>query len=98
MLFIVRFLDHPDRLEIRKKFLADHFQWLDDHKSTVLVAGSARPDAETPPVGAYWIAEAASREELESLLLTDPFWREGLRQSYEIFLWSKAFPDRQVLV
>ena len=98
MLFIVRFLDHPDRLEIRKKFLAEHFEWLDAHRDTVLVAGSARPDAETPPVGAYWIAEAASKEELESLLLTDPFWREGLRQSYEIFLWSKAFPDRKVLV
>ena len=98
MLFIVRFLDHPDRLETRKKFLAEHFEWLDAHQSTVLVAGSARPDSETPPVGAYWIAEAASKEELESLLLTDPFWREGLRQSYEIFLWSKAFPDRKVLV
>jgi hypothetical protein len=98
MLFIVRFLDHPDRLEIRKKFLAEHFEWLDAHKDVVLVAGSARPDPETPPVGAYWIAEAAGRGELESLLLTDPFWREGLRQSYEIFLWTKAFPDRKVPV
>ena len=41
MLFIVRFLDHPDRLEVRKKFLAEHFDWLDAHQSTVLVAGSA---------------------------------------------------------
>jgi uncharacterized protein YciI len=32
------------------------------------------------------------------LLKFDPFWRNGIRQTYEILHWNKAFPDRKVPV
>jgi uncharacterized protein YciI len=60
------------------------------------VAGSLRPDADGAPVGAMWIVEAERAEEVERLFATDPFWVQGLRQSYEILHWSRAFPDRDI--
>jgi hypothetical protein len=98
MLFIVRFTDNLERLSTRKQFLPAHLQWLEQHQQTILVAGSARSETDAAPVGGVWIVEAQSKAEVESLFLTDPFWVQGLRQSVEVLHWSKAFPDRKVLV
>jgi uncharacterized protein len=62
------------------------------------VPGSLREQPDGSPVGAFWVAEADSKADLEALLKQDPFWTEGLRQSYEILHWIKAFPERKVPV
>ena len=98
MLYVVRFTDRPDRLATRKEFLAAHIAWLDQHKDMILVAGSLRPEPGQDPVGGLWIVDAPDRQAIETLLLTDPFWVQGLRNTCEILYWSKAFPDRRVPV
>jgi uncharacterized protein YciI len=98
MLFIVRFTDKPESLATRKQFMQAHIQWLEQHQQTVLVAGSLRVETDAAPVGGLWIVEAESKAEVESLFLTDPFWTQGLRQSFEVLCWSKAFPERKVPV
>ena len=98
MLFVVRFTDNRERLATRKEFLPAHLEWLEAHDKNVLVPGSLRPEPDAAPIGACWIVEAENRNEVEHLLQSDPFWVQGLRQSYEILHWSKAFPERQVLV
>lgn len=97
MLFIVKFADHPDRLQVRKEFMQQHLDWLEQHMQ-VLVAGSLRTSPETNPIGACWIVCADDKQAVEKLLRTDPFWTNGLRISYEVFCWSKAFPDRETPV
>ena len=98
MLFVVRFTDHQQRLATRKQFLPAHLEWLEAHNKKVLVPGSLRPEPDAAPIGAFWIVEAENKNEVEHLLQSDPFWVQGLRQRYEILHWSKAFPERQVLV
>jgi uncharacterized protein YciI len=98
MLFILRFTDDPEKLGLRAELLPSHLIWLGERQSTVLVAGSLKPEPGSPPVGALWIVEAQSRSEVEAVFQTDPFWVQGLRRGYEILLWSKAFPDRRVPV
>lgn len=98
MFFVVRFTDKPECLPIRKQFLPAHLQWLEQHQGAVLVAGSLRPEPEAAPVGAFWVVEAESKSAVEALLLTDPFWVHGLRQSVEVLHLSKAFPERRVPV
>jgi uncharacterized protein YciI len=98
MLFVVRFVDHPERLAVRRAFMTQHLAWLEQHRDVVLVAGSLRAEAADKPVGACWIVRADTRRQVQDLLRTDPFWMQGLRQSTEVMLWSKAFPDREVLV
>ena len=95
MLFAVRFTDKPGSLPIRQQFLGAHLEWLERHPS-ILVAGSLRPEPEAAPVGALWIVEAESKEEIEALFQSDPFWTAGLRQGCEILHWFKAVPERKV--
>ena len=98
MLFVVRFTDKPGTLPLRQQFLPAHVEWLDEQKSTILVAGSVRPEPDAAPVGGVWIVEAESKAAIETLLKSDPFWLNGIRQGYEILHWHKAFPDRKVPV
>jgi uncharacterized protein YciI len=97
-LYVVRFADRPGQLATRKQFLAAHIEWLDKHKDTILVAGSLRPEPGQDSVGGLWVVEAQDKQAIEALFSSDPFWVQGLRQSYEILHWSKAFPDRKVSV
>jgi uncharacterized protein len=98
MLFILRFTNNPDRVGLLSKFYPAHLEWLKEHESVVLVPGAIRTEPDAVPVGGLWIVRAESKSEVDSLFRTDPFWVNGLRQSYEILLWSKAFPDKTVPV
>jgi hypothetical protein len=98
MLFVVRFTDDPSRLHVRNELLPAHLQWLEQHREAILVAGSLRHEPDSSPVGAFWVVEAPSKAAVEELFLTDPFWIHGLRKSVELLHWSKAFPERTVLV
>lgn len=98
MLYVVRFTDRADRKATRQQFLAEHIAWLDRHRDVVLVAGSLRPEPGADPVGGMWLVDAPDRQAIEALFQSDPFWVEGLRETYEILFWSKAFPDRKVPV
>jgi uncharacterized protein len=95
-LFVVRFADNPERLSVRKEFLPAHLQWLERHSESVLMAGALRPQPDAQPVGAFWVVEADDKDTVQALLATDPFWVQGLRQSFEILHFSKAFPERRV--
>ena len=101
MLFVIRFVDKPDktiRQVVRKKYLNAHLSWLAERRQSILVAGSLREEPDLDPTGAWWVVEAGSRSEVEKLFNSDPFWTNGLRESVEILHWSKAFPDEQTLI
>jgi uncharacterized protein len=96
MLFILRFMNKPDRANLISHYYPAHVEWLRERESVILVPGALRTEPDAAPVGGLWIVRADSKSEVEKLFQTDPFWVNGLRQSYEIFVWSKAFPDKTV--
>jgi len=98
LLFIVRFEDNQDLYETRKRYLDDHISWLDAKRDHVLVGGSLRNELGEQPVGGLWIVKGESKQAVQLLIDTDPFWIHGLRTSVEIHYWSKAFEDRLVEV
>ena len=98
MLFAVIFKDKSNSAEVRKSNLAAHIAWLDLHQKVVRVGGSLRSELELTPAGGLWIVEADSKKTILDLIETDPFWTAGLRESVEIFHWSKAFEDRQTKI
>lgn len=93
MLFAVRFTDKTTMRHVRTEYMAAHIDWLAARKAQIKVAGSLRHDASEHPIGALWIIEAETKEEVESLWQTDPFWVQGMREIVEILHWSKAFPE-----
>jgi len=98
MLFILRFTNHPERVNLLSKYYPAHVEWLKQHESVILVPGALRTEPDATPIGGLWIVRADSRAEVEALFETDPFWVNGLRQGYELLYWSKAFPDKTVPV
>lgn len=95
MLFAVWFNDLPDQGELRAQNLAAHLEWLEKHQDVIPVGGSLRHELHETPKGGLWIAQAQSKQELDALLKTDPFFKAGLRKDYEILHWSKANPERK---
>ena len=98
MLFMLRFTNNPERLALGPQYFPAHVQWLKERESTILVPGALRTEPGTPSIGGMWIVRADSKAEVEALFQTDPFWVQGLRQSFEILHWDKAFPDKMVPV
>ena len=98
MLFILRFTNKPDKASLIGQYYPAHVEWLKERQSVILVPGAIRSDPDAPPIGGLWIVKAETKAEVEELFRTDPFWLQGLRQSYEILYWSKAFPDKAVPV
>jgi len=96
MLFIARFTNNPERAGLVSQYYPAHVEWLKQHEDEILVPGGLRAEPDGPPVGGCWIVRADSKAEVETLFRTDPFWVNGLRQSYEILYWFKAFPDKTV--
>lgn len=96
MLFAVLFNDFPEMAEVRAQNLAAHLAWLEEYQAVIPVGGSLRREPNATPKGGLWIANAQSKEELDALLRTDPFFTAGLRKDYEILHWSKANPARKV--
>jgi hypothetical protein len=96
MLFIARFTNKPERTAELPQHYPAHVEWLKKNESSILVPGAIRTELDANPIGGLWIVRAETKAEVEALFRTDPFWINGLRQSYEILYWSKAFPDKAV--
>jgi hypothetical protein len=84
--------------ELRQKLLQAHFDFLDSKQDQVLVPGSIREVPSDRPLGGLWIVEAKDADEVKEIFKDDPFWVNGMRASYRINRWAKAFPDRKVPV
>ena len=95
MLFVIRFVDKPNRQDVRKQYLDAHISWLAERRQSILVAGSLRAELNAHPIGAFWVVEAENKVDVENIFLSDPFWLYGLRENVEILHWSKAFEDEQ---
>jgi uncharacterized protein YciI len=98
VLFAVLFTDKPGHGALRAEHLDAHIQWVEEHKHKVLVAGSLRQEPSDIPKGGLWVVEEESRAAVLELMKTDPFYTCGLRQSVEVFHWSKALQNHKALV
>ncbi|MEJ7138241.1 YciI family protein [Amphibiibacter pelophylacis] len=97
-LFVIVFTDRPGQGALRAQHLTAHIAWLEDQRKIVPVGGSLRRELGETPVGGLWLARADSKETLDALIRTDPFYLAGLRQGWEIFHWSKANAERLELI
>ena len=78
MLFVVLLTDQPDHAQVRADHLQAHIDWLERHKDVIQVGGSLRREPSETPKGGLWIAQADSKQIIDELLQTDPFYLAGL--------------------
>lgn len=96
MRWVAIFEDDPARIAVRRSHAQAHLDYLDAHRDRILLAGGLRPDPEAPHAGGLWVMEVASRDEAAALCENDPYYRQGLRRSYRLCVWGKAFEERRV--
>lgn len=96
MLFMVRFTDQPNSAGLRKEKLKEHLGWIKENKAQIPAAGTLREEEDAVPVGGCWVVEAESREDVDALVETDPYWMAGLRDTIEVMHWSLAFSNNEL--
>ncbi|MCC7198501.1 MAG: hypothetical protein IT483_03205 [Gammaproteobacteria bacterium] len=96
MLFIVKLTDKPGALATRQQYLSDHRAWLAANSAHIRVTGALRHDPDGQPFGGLWIVEADTKAFVEQLLTADPFWIHGLRESRDVWAWSRGFPESKI--
>ena len=91
MLFAVLLRDDPERLHLRKSHVDEHLAYVAAQDGRIIAGGALRPQPEDAPQGALWVVYADTKEAAQALVEGDPFFKLGLRQSIDIFHWSKGF-------
>src|SRR3712207_2872418 len=90
MRFVALFRDDPAAEWVRKNHDLEHFDYLDAHKDSIVIAGGLRPAPGEWFCGGLWVLEVETREEVIRLIEDDPYFKRGLRTGYDLFTWGKA--------
>ncbi len=91
MLFAVLLRDDPERLHLRQSHVDEHLTYVAAQNGRIIAGGALRPQPEDAPQGALWLVHADTKEAAQALVEGDPFFKLGLRQSVDIFHWSRGF-------
>lgn len=96
--WVVVFRDSRKMLEIRaNKTLRDrHVDYVKRHPE-LLIGGGLKTAPNEDFCGAMWIVEVETRNEVEKLVLADPFYLAEHR-SFEIFIWGKILENKSVIL
>ncbi len=91
MLFAVLLRDDPERLHLRQSHVEEHLTYVAAQDGRIIAGGALRSKSEDAPQGALWLVHADTVENAQVIVEGDPFFKLGLRQSVDIFHWSKGF-------
>ena len=91
--WVVIFDDNLEMLDVRRKFGAQHLDYLRANSARILIGGGLRNAPGEPFVGGLWVVEADGRDEIVKLVENDPYYHPEFR-SFKILTWGKALEDR----
>jgi uncharacterized protein YciI len=97
MRWIAYFTDTPEMLKVRRERQDMHFDYLKEHESEILIAGSCRETPDGAFVGGLWVLEVPNKERAVELIENDPYFNSGYR-TYRLMVWGKAFDGRSVVL
>lgn len=93
MIFTILFKDDPNAdPAIRKTYMAQHLQFLEQNADTIQAAGPLI-DAQGAGQGGLWVVDAETEAQVTALVHADPFWPTGLRAGFTILTWHQVFAD-----
>lgn len=88
--WVAIFRDDPSADWVRKKHDKEHFDYLAAHSDRIKIGGGLRTAPGEWFCGGLWILEVSDRAEAVGLIEEDPYFKRGLRQAYDLFVWGKA--------
>jgi uncharacterized protein YciI len=94
--WVAMFEDDESAVGVREKYTQDHLIYLSTNKSKIVLAGGLKAEPGGKFDGGLWILEVADRKEAMHYVENDPFFKNGLRKSAQVYAWGKAFPEVMV--
>lgn len=90
--WIAIFEDHPAEIgaPIRRDCEQAHIDYLAANADRIRIGGGLRQEPGDWFVGGLWVIDDATRAEAARLCEDDPYFKRGLRKSYQLYVWGKA--------
>lgn len=97
MRMVAIFEDEPAMLAIPAARSAAHLAYLDQNRDRILIGGGLRPAPGEAYCGGLWVLEVTDRDEAVRLIENNPYFDSAIRR-YKLFVWGKAFEDREIVL
>jgi uncharacterized protein YciI len=91
MPYIVETFDKPDSLPLRMENRAEHLKYLDANKALLLSCGAKLHEDGSDLGGGLYVLDVDTREQAESFIEMDPFYKAGLFAEVRFTRWRKAY-------
>ena len=91
MPYVIETFDKVGSGDIRAERRGDHLSYLEEHKSILLLCGAKLNDDGSDKGGGFYVVEVNSRQEADSFIRGDPFYKAGLFDKITIVRWRKAY-------
>ncbi len=85
--------DRPDSASLRDAHRAAHQRFLGENSPKIVFGGPLKNGADGPSVGALIVVDCATREEADSFIGSDPFYRAGVYETVSIRAFRQVFPQ-----
>ena len=91
MLFVIHGIDKPHS-PVRSQLLDEHREYLAGSKICVVASGPLLDDLDRM-IGSVVVVECDSREQVDELMVSEPFNKAGLYESLHINRWHQRVGD-----
>jgi len=93
MIYVLLFEDNEEHADKRPLHMNEHLDFLQKNANKIAAAGPLVDANDGHAAGGLWIVEADSREAVQALIESDPFWPTGLRKSIHVLKWNQVFAN-----
>ena len=92
MIFAVRMYDSAEAPRLRQEHLAEHLAYVETIMAHIRVAGALTGAGDSAP-GSLAVLEMPDQAALEQLMTSDPYWKNGVWERYEILPYNPVVGD-----
>lgn len=92
-MYAILCFDRPNSAPLRDAHRGAHQKFLGDNAKKIVFGGPLKNTADGPSTGALIVVDCATREEAETLIGSDPFYRAGVYESVSIRAFKQVFPQ-----
>lgn len=85
--------DRPHSAVLRDAHRAAHQKFLSENSKKILFGGPLKNAADGPSTGALIVVDCATRQEAESFIAADPFYRAGVYETVSVRAFKQVFPQ-----
>ena len=96
MPFVLSFVDDGPHVAAKKKEVRQtHIDYVMANAHRIIVSGGYFPDDDDFPNGGLIVLDVATRAEAEDYIQNDPFFQNGIFNTYTIRRWKKFIFDHK---